>query len=64
MIFKISNVVSPNKHCVKCVQIRSFFWSVFGHFSRREILKDNSTKFTFIYVLPMKILWEIKNRKC
>ena len=21
-------------HCVKCVQMRSFFWSVFGHFSR------------------------------
>ena len=23
-------------HCVKSVQIRSYFWSVFGHFSRSE----------------------------
>ena len=23
-------------HCVKKVQIRSFFWSVFGHFSRND----------------------------
>ena len=23
-------------HCVKSVHIRSFFWSLFGHFSRSE----------------------------
>ena len=27
-------------HCVTSVQIRSFFWSVFGHFSRRNQLLD------------------------
>ena len=28
---------SVSLHCVKSVQIRSFFWSVFGHFSRSVI---------------------------
>ena len=28
-----SNIIRE-LHCVKSVQIRSFFWSVFGHFSR------------------------------
>ena len=27
-------LISKRYHCVKCVQIRSNFWSVFGHFSR------------------------------
>ena len=34
-------------HCVKSVQIRSYFWSVFGHFSRSGTLfvhKNNETK--------------------
>ena len=41
----VSNIIQVNSHCVKSVQIRSFFWSeyrkirtrknfVFGHFSR------------------------------
>ena len=28
-----------NIHCVKSVQIRSFFWSVFGHFSHSDCFR-------------------------
>ena len=30
-------------YCVKSVQIRSFFWSVFGHFSRSDVLSSSDT---------------------
>ena len=48
--FDISCILLPNNHCVKSVQMQSFFWSVFsyicirkncvfGHFSHSEQLK-------------------------
>ena len=36
---KTPKVEINGNHCVKNVQIRSFFWSVFGHFTQR-VLKD------------------------
>ena len=35
----IEQVTHITKHCVKCIQTRNFFWSVFRHFSRSESLK-------------------------
>ena len=36
---KLGKAMTANiKHCVKSVQIWSFFWSVFGHFSGSEVL--------------------------
>ena len=35
---KFLNTPLPS-HCVKSVQIRSFFWSVFGHFSRSGLIE-------------------------
>ena len=32
------------RHCVKSVQIQSFFWSVFGHFSRSEMKNGKATE--------------------
>ena len=33
LFFEVGNI----SHCVKSAQIRSFSWSVFGHFSRSAI---------------------------
>ena len=39
-------LICGNMHCVKSAQIRSYFWSVFGHFSR----SDGNLKIRAIYV--------------
>ena len=40
----VSWIIFSLLHCVKRVQIRSFFWSVFGHFSRS--VSDNLMTFS------------------
>ena len=42
------------KHCVKSVQMRTFFWSVFGHFPPRE----NFSKSMHETNIPTKVLKE------
>ena len=39
-------------YCVKSVQIRSFFYSVFGHFSRSDSYSSHLKSLTFIEDTP------------
>ena len=52
-------------HCMKIVQIRSFFWSVFGHFSHSikfvKTLLGTTTSCSIVYVKYNARLFVIKN---
>ena len=44
---KRKTVKDKELYCVKSVQIRSYFWSVFGHFSRRATAKKQQSSIAF-----------------
>ena len=59
LVFTISTFTMAslriNLHCVKSVQIRSFFWSIFGHISHSVIYSfsvENDSVFLNCFLFP------------
>ena len=42
-------------HCVKSIQIRGFFWSVLGHFSRSVIVLDCDNRI-IVFAIILRLL--------
>ena len=72
LLERLSALISVFYHCVECVQIRSYFWSVFscirtrnnsvfGYFSQSVFLTTNFQIVDRIFQITLSSNWEASN---